>query len=285
MSNFFVSIVLPTYNRKSTLARAIKSILQQTHSSWELLIIDDGSTDNSMELLDSIEDSRVHWLTLPSNKGVSTARNKGIEQSKYDWIALIDSDDEWLPNKLEEQINFIERHPSYQFVHCDEIWIRRGQRVNPHKKHAKHGGRIYEHCLPLCCVSPSASLIHKKLFLEEGFFKEDYPVCEDYDLWLRFFSKYEAGYLNKLLLKKYGGHSDQLSNKYFAMDYWRVKALHENLELNKEFLTLSEYNLTVIEILKKTKILLKGFEKHQNFSNYKEIKYLYNFYLQLTVAT
>ncbi|MCB9026035.1 MAG: glycosyltransferase [Bdellovibrionaceae bacterium] len=271
MSDFYVSVIIPTYNRAYCLKRAIDSVLAQSFINWELIIIDDASTDNTHDVVKAYNDLRIKYIKLKQNKGVSHARNQGIKLSQFKWIALLDSDDVWLPQKLEKQLLLIKNQPELKFVHCNEIWIRNEKRINPHKKHQKYGGRIYFHCLPLCCVSPSASLIFHELFDQEGVFNENYPVCEDYDLWLRFFCKYEAGFVNELLLTKYGGNKDQLSIKYIAMDYWRVKSLVFILKNNKEYLTSEEVKATKTEINKKCKILLKGYEKHQNYVHYDEI--------------
>lgn len=272
MSDFYVSVIIPTYNRGTSLKRAIESVLAQSISSWELLVIDAGSTDNSYEIVNTYADMRIKYIKLKQNRGVSHARNQGIGASQYNWIALLDSDDEWLPQKLEKQVALIKKEPDLKFVHCDEIWVRNGLRVNPHKKHKKFGGRIYTNCLPLCFVSPSASLIFRDIIVNEGGFNEEFPVCEDYDLWLKLFCKYEAGFVDELLLKKYGGHADQLSRKYFAMDYWRVKSLFSSFLNNQGHLKQEEISATKKEIIKKCNILLLGYMKHQNLVHFAEIQ-------------
>ncbi|MCB0357906.1 MAG: glycosyltransferase [Bdellovibrionales bacterium] len=274
MQEIPVSIVIPTYNRSHYLKRAIDSIRNQTHPHWELIIVDDGSTDNSCTIVKSYNDERIKLLTRTFNLGVSSARNWGIKMAQYEWVALLDSDDEWLPQKLEKQLDYVQLHPQIYFVHCDEIWIRHDKRVNPHKKHQKHGGRIYSYCLPLCCVSPSASLLHKKILHDVGLFNEDYPVCEDYDLWLRIFSRYDAGYIDRPLLKKYGGHQDQLSHRFFAMDYWRVKSLTQILKNHQQYLSQDEIDLTKVTLHKKAQILINGYEKHKNYKHLEHIKNL-----------
>lgn len=281
MPAFSVSVLIPTFNRAQYLKRAIDSVITQSYAHWELLIIDDGSTDDTPEVVKSYIDNRIMYIPCRENKGVSHARNLGIRAAHKPWIALLDSDDEWLPKKLEKQIQFLKNHPEFKFVHCDEMWFRQGVRVNPHNKHKKMGGRIYKACLPLCCVSPSASLVHHSLFEDEGLFDENFPVCEDYELWLRLFSKHEVGFISEPLLKKYGGHEDQLSKKYFAMDYWRVKALANNLSKYQSYLTSEEQHETIQQILTKCQILINGYNKHKNWINFDEIQSLFTNYQSL----
>ncbi len=267
-----VSVIIPTYNRAETLPRAIESVLAQSFQGFKLWIVDDGSTDETQQKLEPyLLDPRISCLTS-ANRGVSHARNLAIEKSQAEWIAFLDSDDEWLPQKLQKQLALAEES-QLKVIHTEEIWVRNGKRVNPKKKHQKRGGWILEHCLPLCVMSPSSILIHRSVFDEVGLFREDFPVCEDYELWLRICSQYEVGFLTEPLLIKYGGHADQLSHRYKAMDYWRVKALFDlwqgdgvdtvmKLEIKKE-------------IQKKSKILLAGYKKYQSFPEHeKEIEEL-----------
>ena len=171
-------------------------------------------------------------LLEQKNRGVSAARNAGIQKARGTWIALLDSDDEWLPQKLERQLraatendNDNDNDNTTFLCHTGEIWVRNGRRVNPMKKHQKYGGRIFERCLPLCVISPSSVLLHRSLFETIGLFDEDLPVCEDYDLWLRVTARYPVLYLDEPLIVKYGGHADQLSHKYWGMDRFRIAAL------------------------------------------------------------
>ena len=265
-----IDIVIPAYNRKQLLKRAVSSVYNQSYKNWRLFIVDDGSTDGTS---DEIYGEKTQLLSLKQNKGVSYARNYGIKQGRAEWLAFLDSDDEWLSHKLEKQIEYSDKNPNYFLIHCNELWIKSGKILNQKKKHKKQGGRIFIPSVDLCCISPSAVLIKRKVFNEIGFFKEDFPVCEDYDFWLRFCSRHEAGFLDSILVVKHGGHSDQLSKKYFAMDYWRVKAL---------FPFLKDKNLSMIErkrvkqvLIKKTEILLKGYKKHNNFKSYAEIEKIF----------
>ena len=270
-----VSVIIPTYNRASLLPRAIDSVIGQSFQNFEVIIVDDGSTDGTADLLKSYANKSGVRVFTTSNKGVSAARNLGIGQAKADWVAFLDSDDEWLPSKLEIQNQWVKDNPSIDLVHGEEIWIRNGVRVNPMNKHQKSGGDVFSDAVRLCCISPSTVMLKKSLFQEVGLFREDYPVCEDYDLWLKITAHKLVGFVEDSLIKKYGGHEDQLSRKFFAMDYWRIKSLDDLLRRGN----LSEEKAKVArsELAKKAKILLKGYRKHQNLSQYQEIfNYLIN---------
>jgi glycosyltransferase involved in cell wall biosynthesis len=238
-----VSVIIPTYNRAAVLPRAIGSVLSQKDADFELIVVDDGSTDGTNEygvrrfaygekecsVRRTPSAERVRFLSQ-SNKGPSAARNLGIQHAKGEWIAFLDSDDEWIPGKLKAQLKFFEENPDYLICQTEEIWIRNGKRVNPMKKHQKSGGFIFEKCLPLCVVSPSAVMMHRKLFDEVGLFDESLPACEDYDLWLRIASKYPVGLIEKPYIFKYGGHADQRSREFPAMDRFRIQSLAKILK-------------------------------------------------------
>ena len=163
-----------------------------------------------------------------------------------------------------------EANPEWPLIHGEEVWVRNGVRVNPMKKHQKSGGRIFKMCIPICCISPSTTIVKKSVLNEVGLFREDFPVCEDYDLWLRITQKYEVGFIEDPIITKYGGHEDQLSRAYKAMDYYRVKSL---VRLFKEtHLEEDEKKLVGETIKKKCDILLKGYKRHNNLQNYDEVK-------------
>jgi len=255
-----ISVIIPTWNRADRLARALQSVFVQRLPPAEIIVVDDGSTDGTHRLVRS-QFPDVRYLNQP-RKGVSSARNTGIQSATGDWIALLDSDDHWLPEKLERQVNYLRARPEYKICHCDEIWIRNGRRVNPMKKHAKRGGYIFRHCLPLCVISPSAVMIHRDLFSEIGLFDEVLPACEDYDLWLRICAVHPVLYIDQPLIIKEGGHSDQLSRYYWGMDRFRIHALEKILAST----TLdSAYRAAALAtLLDKLAIVIKGAVKHGN---------------------
>ena len=252
-----ISVIIPTYNREHTLNRAIDSVLSQTLQPFECIVIDDGSTDETRKLLE--EDYPMVQYLYQENRGVSSARNKGIQHSCGDWIALLDSDDEWMPNKLESQSRMISDSGSNHLIHTNEIWIRKGMRVNQMKKHEKYGGWIFEKCLDICKISPSSSMISKKTFDDIGLFDESLKVCEDYDMWLRISSKYKVSYLDEPLIVKYGGHDDQLSRVKNGIEQYRIRSLEKLLLSSK--LDENQFNSAKEALLKKYHIYLKGAKK------------------------
>lgn len=269
-----VSVIIPFYNRKATIIRAINSVFNQTYQDFELILINDGSTDDGLNLLDQVKKS--FRLINQSNLGVSAARNAGIELAKYEWIAFLDSDDEWLPDKLEKQVQFISENPELKWVHGEEFWIRNGKRVNPMKKHQKGGGDQFLASLDLCLISPSTVMLKKSLLEQVGGFREDFPVCEDYDLWLKLTSLYPIGFIENPLIKKYGGHADQLSRKYKAMDYYRVKSIDWILH-NRQLSPLQKKR--ALHVLKqKCEVLIQGYRKHENLADLPEVQKIYQSY-------
>lgn len=223
-----VSVIVPTHNRRHTLETALDSVIVQTHPPHETIVVDDGSDDGTADWLRA---HRPEVTTVQQdNRGVSAARNRGIAHATGDWVALLDSDDAWQPGKLAVQLAALQAAPGHRLCHTDEIWIRNGVRVNPKRRHAKHGGHIFRHCLPLCAISPSAALIHRSVFDDIGPFDETLPACEDYDYWLRLCSREPVLYVDEKLVIKSGGHADQLSRRYEAMDRFRILALLNLLE-------------------------------------------------------
>ncbi len=251
------SVIIPVYNRPKLIQRAIKSVIEQSKSAQEIIVINDGSTDKTKSVLMEYQNHTI--IIDQPNLGVSAARNAGIRIAKNEWLAFLDSDDEWHKDKLSRAETFHEKNPRYKIFQSDEVWIRNGRRVNPKNKHQKYGGWIYEQSLPLCIVSPSAVLIHKNVFLNVGLFDEKFIVCEDYDLWLRISRKYPIGLDNFEGLIKYGGHSDQLSRKYWGMDHFRIMAMEK--QLYDPSLPDDLRTSTVKAITLKLNILIKGYKK------------------------
>lgn len=256
-----VSVIIPTYNRLAMLKEAVDSVLAQDFEDMELLVVDDGSTDGTAEEMEQYG-GRVKLLRQPENKGVSAARNKGILHARGKYIAFLDSDDLWVKGKLKIQTAFLQDNPHYPVCYTDEIWIRKGKRVNPMRKHAKYSGWIFEKCLPLCIISPSSVMMKKALFSKVGLFDEALPVCEDYDFWLRISARFPVFFIERKLIIKRGGHPDQLSQKSWGNDRCRVIALEKLL--SEPTIGSEEREMILQEMKKKCSVLYKGFMKRGN---------------------
>ena len=263
-----ISVIIPTYNRKKTLARAIQSVINQSLSPFEILIIDDGSNDGTEEWVK--ENFQNIKYIYQNNHGVSSARNIGIENAYGDWVAFLDSDDEWLPNKLYEQVKAIDSNPEIKFFHTNEIWIRNGIRVNQMKKHKKYGGYIFEKCLDICRISPSSAILSKKIFTNIGYFDESLKVCEDYDMWLRVAAKHKILFLDYPLITKYGGHWDQLSRVNSGIEKYRIRSLEKILSSK----TLSEKQFFIAKqvLIQKLKIYQNGVRKRNRYTELKKVE-------------
>ncbi len=254
-----ISVIIPVYNRVRTIRRALDSVLGQTRPADEIIVVDDGSDNETPHILNDYK-SEIK-IIRQAHLGVSAARNAGIKAAEGNWLAFLDSDDQWFADKLKMAEDFHLLHPEYRIFQTDEMWIRKGQRVNPKKKHRKVGGWIFRESLPLCIVSPSAVVIEKALLDEVGLFDEEFPVCEDYDLWLRIARKYEIGLDNRIGIIKYGGHEDQLSRQYWGMDRYRLKAMDKHAY---DPTLPDEWRLWLLEeAVRKLQILIQGAQKRK----------------------
>lgn len=254
----FFSVIIPTYNRKPFLKKAIDSVLNQTHSALELIVVDDGSTDSTEELVSSYDDDRVVYIRQ-SNHGVAHARNRGLEAAQYDNIAFLDSDDWWENDKLEKAADEMQKFPDIKIFHTEEVWYRKGELLNQKKKHKKPSGDVYFNALPLCCISISTAVVKKEVFDSVGMFDEDLEACEDYDFWLRASNKYEVKLIPEYLTLKDGGRPDQLSSSVWGLDRFRIKALSKMLSL--EELSAEKRRKTLTELEEKCRVFALGSDK------------------------
>jgi glycosyltransferase involved in cell wall biosynthesis len=252
----FFSVIIPAYNRFDALQRAIASVHAQTYKDFELIIVDDGSDDDT-PLLASKSGNSIKYIRQ-ENCGVSSARNNGISLSNAQYIAFLDSDDQWLPDKLQEQFIYIKENPGIEIHQTEEIWIRNGRRVNSMKKHVKTEGDIFINSLDLCMISPSSVVMNRVLFEKYGMFDVDLPVCEDYDLWLRITGYETVGLIKKNLIIKYGGHDSQLSKQYWGMDRFRIYAIIKLLRSERNKIKPEYFKMAAMTAIRKCRILLDG---------------------------
>lgn len=275
-----ISVIVPVYNRAGLIARALTSVFTQSRRAQEVIVVDDGSDDGTGEHVRKCF-PQVRYFRQP-NRGVSSARNRGITEARCEWVAFLDSDDVWLPYKLESQQRALAAHPEYRICHSNEIWMRHGQFVNPMKKHAKSGGHIFLRCLPRCVISPSSAIVHRSVIDAVGMFDESLPACEDYDLWLRVCVVFPVLYLEQPLITKYGGHADQLSRRYPAMDRFRIRALEKILRAGT--LSDGERRATLRVLLEKIRIYLVGAQKRQRWQEVAEYGQKQAYYAELATT-
>lgn len=255
-----VSIIIPTLNRRDFVREAIASVLAQTYKNFEVIVVDDGSDDDTHEVVEEFSSAcPVVQYVFQANHGVSAARNYGVALSSGRFLAFLDSDDVWQPAKLESQIGFFAAHPEAAICQTEEIWLRNGERVNPRHKHRKASGDIFARSLELCLVSPSAVMLRRTLFDQMGGFDPDLPACEDYDLWLRIAALMPIHLIDTPLVIKRGGHPDQLSRRFWGMDRFRVVALHKLLDSG--VLSDEQRRMSLAVLRKKCVILVEGAKK------------------------
>jgi glycosyltransferase involved in cell wall biosynthesis len=258
-----ISVIIPTFNRAEFLKEAIQSVLGQDYflgldkeRLFEIIVVDDGSTDKTGEVVHSF-DSEIRYV-YQENRGVSAARNAGLQHARGSFIAFLDSDDLWKREKIRVQMSLMNTLSRAKMCYTDEIWIRDGIFVNPKKRHRKYSGWIFDRVLPLCLISLSSALFRKEVFDKIGSFDEDFPVCEDYDFGIRLTHRYPVHFLTQPLIVKRGGHEDQLSRAYWGMDRFRIKALEKALTMD---LTRQQRGQVHAEIVNKSRVLANGFAK------------------------
>ena len=252
-----VSVIIPTYNRAALVTEAVASVLAQTYRDFELLVVDDGSTDGTLVALAPLGDE-IKVLRREERRGVSAARNLGAKAAAGEWLAFLDSDDLWLPDKLARQVEYLKAHPDLVICQTGETWIRNGVRVNPPESCRKVAGNIFLPSLQRCLVSPSAVMLHRRLFEEMGGFDESLPAAEDYDLWLRIASRHPVGLIPLPLVIKRGGHADQLSRQW-GLDRFRIRALVKLLQ--EPDLPRERRQAALSTLAQKCRIYAQGCEK------------------------
>lgn len=260
----YVSVVIPTFNRENFIEQAVSSVFAQSHPFFEVIVVDDGSTDRTPEIIASLRqrDARNRLVTIrQENRGAAAARNTGIRAARHELIAFVDSDDRFNSDKLAVQVAAMEENPSSLVSHTEEIWYRRGRRHNPKVKHGKTGGDIFARSLPLCVVGMSTVMVRQELFSRVGLFDEDFICCEDYDLWLRAAVETHFLFINQPLTIKDGGREDQLSVIHrMGMDKWRIRSIVKLLEQSR--MNPGQRDLAVAELNRKCTIYGNGCIKH-----------------------
>lgn len=195
-----VSVIIPTYNRADMLGAAIRSVLDQTYTSYEIIVADDGSTDDTRTQVASLA-GPIRYLRLQHTGRPAVARNRGIAAAQGDLIAFLDDDDLWIPSKLERQIDLLDTDPAVGFVYSDVRFLQPDGTLSnpvllPRQKQAES---LFDHLLTDCFIYPSTVVVRRSALAETGSFDESLAIGEDYDLWLRLARQVRAGYSSQPL--------------------------------------------------------------------------------------
>jgi glycosyltransferase involved in cell wall biosynthesis len=253
MTDPLVSAIIPTYNRHPLLLEALTSIKEQSYPTIECIVVDDGSTDATPEISDfqDVRYIRIEHTGLPGQ-----VRNRGAQEASGSILAFLDSDDLWMPDKIEKQVRFLSDHPEIPICHTREIWKRGERIISQAGQRHKRSGNIFKDCLKKCIVGPSTTVLTKSLFTDIGMFNPTLEIAEDYELWLRISARYQFGYIDEPLVIKRGGHTDQLSAKYGQIEIFRIKALSENID--QKVFNPAQLDLARMELERKCRIYAGG---------------------------
>lgn len=255
-----VAVVIPVFNRAELLPRAVESVLAQTFRPTELVVVDDGSNERYGATREKLEAAGFRWLELSRNQGVAAARNAGAALTSSEWIAFLDSDDEWHSEKLARQLAWHEANPEVRISQTRENWVRSGVPVNKPDHWEPVESDMAGASRRRCMIGPSCVMMRRDLWSEVGGFDPRYRVCEDFELWLRITALNRVGLVDgEALVTKYGGHRDQLSTTTPALDRYRIVALLEMLGRGgmKE-----DDRIDIIAVIgEKANIVAKGAEK------------------------
>jgi glycosyltransferase involved in cell wall biosynthesis len=227
-----VSVIIPVYNGESYLADAIESVKAQTYADWEIIAVDDGSKDRSPSILREYEKglSAKFRLITQENQGISAARNRAIGISSGEYIALLDSDDVWFPEKLELQVSVLERMEEVAMVYSDCLVVdpqRNVIRKTYFEKPPLAGG-IFQELLLNNSIPSSSALIRRSVFQQVGSFNPAYRIAMDYDLWLRIADRYPIEVIDRPLMQ-YRVHPGGISSN-------RVEMIREDLDITERWL-------------------------------------------------
>jgi len=220
MKNLIVSVIIPTYNRAEMVKRAIKSVFKQTYKNFEVIIVDDGSTDNTEAVIQKMRERnrRTRYIKHKKNRGGTAARNTGIKNARGKYIAFLDSDDEWLPEKLEKQMKMLQGSPTEVGVNYSALWKIRGNKrfYFPSPKIFACDGYIHNIILEgNSYIGTPCSLVKKQVFEKVGMFDEKLAACQETELWIRVSKYYHFQFIDEPLVISYT-EKDSVSANYDA---------------------------------------------------------------------
>lgn len=221
-----VSVIITTYNRADYLGFAIDSVLSQTFEDFELIIIDDGSTDGTKELVNSYQDERIIYH-YQENRGQNPARNKGMAISNGEYIAHLDSDDMWIPSKLEKQVYILENNYNIGLVYCGTQLIDGMHNVIGTQPIVIHNGKVLDKLLMTNFLyNGSCAIFRKDCLKKVGFFDESFKRMTDWEFYLKFAIYYKFFGINEYLLK-YRIHNETMSKDFNSYKAYGIKILEK----------------------------------------------------------
>lgn len=242
-----VSVIIPTYNRAHLVGRAIRSVLDQTYQDFELIVVDDGSTDNTYEMVKGFNDPRIRYIRHEQNKGSAAARNTGINATQGKYMAFQDSDDEWLPEKLEKQMRIFEKAPAQVGVVYTGFYLIKGDRkwYVPDANIKITEGNIYKELLKRNFVGTPAVVLRKVCFEKVGMFEERLPSLEDWELFIRISKYYEFVFIDEPLLNAFFSPGSVSTDKDAPLKAYKLileKHIH-TLKKNRYLLANMQYSV------------------------------------------
>lgn len=216
-----VTVIIPTYNREGTIAESVQSVLDQTYSNLEVLIVDDGSTDGTESVIKEFTDGRITYVRLDKNGGVANARNVGVNLAKTDWIAYQDSDDVWHKDKLEKQMAYAKEYPEYALIYSKYKLIYQNgvESIMPGAPLEVMEGDMFKALLERNVIGAPTVLVKREAFIDAGGFDTEFKALEDWDFVIRFARRYRIGYIDEILMDARmlsGGVSSGIANYYEA---------------------------------------------------------------------
>lgn len=255
-----VSVIIPTYNRAHLVGRAIGSVLNQTYQDFELIVVDDGSTDNTEEVVKSIKDPRIRYTRHDQNRGGSAARNSGIKMARGEYIAFQDSDDEWLPEKLEKQMRVFENAPAEVGVVYTGFWRIEGEKKTyiPSDKITRKEGNIHGQLLKGNFVTTQATVVKRECFKKAGMFDEHLPRFQDWELFIRISKYYDFKCIDEPLVISYFTPASISANQHALIEALKLILEKHFQDPDKDRRLLSNMQYAVGNLLCQTGALNQG---------------------------
>lgn len=218
-----ISVVIPVYNRFPLLCEAVESVMSQTYTDFELIVVDDGSTDGAERIISLYPQVQYHRISHTGMPGL--VRNHGVSLAAGDLVAFLDSDDLWEPQKLARQMERFETDDALVLSHTREIWLRGGRVISQKRFRHRREGDVFTDALHKCMIGPSTVMMRRSVFESFGGFREDLEIAEDYEFWLRITACHQVSYIDEPLTTKRAGHGAQLSEKYGQIEIFRIRGL------------------------------------------------------------